>query len=401
MRKHSIIGQPAEAEAVQRVADGAQRRSPVQLAAKTCAVDVADALPPAYSVGCLDKTLKKIGLVEPLAFSSRMLCQRRVYYHKTRHSHTVFRQGPKNPQDENQETAKMLRWSRANDWAKVFVLVAIIAALLTGCQKQTDVTAKKPPAKPAKIDLDSPSDATAKPDAPEPPPIAPAGESPPTPVDQPARPTTSGNDLVPPEPVARASGQGDSGSARPPARPIEAPTAAPITSRIGDSAAMPKVVLTAPMKAECVIGVGDRMPEGPLSDAVGKSVSLESIRGKTATVVFFFGPAKTKEGRALVVSALEDLAAEVASPWGTKGVAVAAVAVGVAAEEVQALRSKVNYPILNDSTGAYFSLVAKSQLPRVYLVDGTGHVAWFDIEFSRTTRRDLARALRAIAGNSR
>ena len=294
----------------------------------------------------------------------------------------------------------MLRWSRANDWVKAFVLVAISAAFFSGCQKQTDVTAKKPPAKPVKIDLDSPSDATAKSDAPAPPPSTPAAKSPPTPVDQLARPTTSGNNSVRTEPVARANGRGDSDSVPPPARPIEAPTEAPVTSRIGDPAAMPKVVLTAPMKAECIIGVGDRMPEGPLSDALGKSVSLESIRGKTATVVFFFGPAKTKEGRALVVSALEDLATEVASPWGRKGVALAAVAVGVAADEVQALRSNVEYPILEDRTGTYFASVAKSQLPRVYLVDGTGRVVWFDIEFSRTTRRDLARALRAIAGNS-
>ena len=294
----------------------------------------------------------------------------------------------------------MLRCSRANGWVKAFVLLAISAAFLSGCQKQTDVTAKKPPAKPVTIDLDSPADATANSDTQALPPPTPGAKSPPAPIAQPARPTTSGNDSVATEPVDRATGRGDSGNAPPPARPIEAPTAAPITSRIGDPAAMPKVVLTAPMKSECVIGVGDRMPEGPLSDAAGKSVSLESFRGKTATVVFFFGPAKTNEARALVFSALDDLATEVVSPWGSKGVSVAAVGVGIAAEEVQALRSKAKFPIVEDPTGAYCALVAKSRLPRVYLLDGSGQVAWFDIEFSRTTRRDLLRALTAIAGNS-
>ncbi len=295
----------------------------------------------------------------------------------------------------------MLRRLRANKLAQALVLFGICAVLISGCQKQADVPAKKPHAKPVAIDLDAPADAAAKSDGQTPRPLAPTAKSPATPVDQPTPPASSTNDSTRPEPIARTSGQGDSGSVPPPARPIEAPTAAPITSRIGDPAAMPKVVLTAPMKAECVIGVGDRLPEGPLSDASGKSVSLESLRGKTATVVFFFGPAKTKEARALVVSALDDLTAEVATPWAGKGVTVAAVAVGVAAEEVQTLRSKVNYPVLDDPTGAYFALVAKSQLPRVYLVDGSGQVVWFDIEFSRTTRRDLSRALAAIAGHSR
>lgn len=291
----------------------------------------------------------------------------------------------------------MLRWSRANEWAKTVVFVAMGAAFIAGCQKQSDVTAKKPPAKPVAIDLDLPADATARPNSPEP---AKPARPPQAPVTTGDRPSSSNAGSTPTEPAVGTTGRGDSGSAHPPARPIEVPTSAPISSRIGDPGAMPKVVLTASMKAECVIGVGDRMPEGPLSDASGKSISLESLRGNNATVVFFFGPAKNNEGRALVVSALDDLAAEVAAPWGGKGVTVVAVAVGVAAEEVQALRPKVNYPVLDDPTSAFFALVAKSQLPRVYLVDGTGHVAWFDIEFSRTTRRDLLRALTAIAGNS-
>lgn len=281
-------------------------------------------------------------------------------------------------------------------FGKTVALAAIAAGFFVGCQKQADVTAKKPPAKPVVIDLDSPADASAKPGSA----TASSAKTPSAPAEQPARPTPPKNGSASPEPVGGTAGHGDTGAAHSPTRPIEAPTAAPITSRIGDPAAMPKVVLTAPMKAECVIGVGDRMPEGPLSDASGEAVSLESLRGKTATVIFFFGPPKTNEARTLVVSALEDLAAEVASPWSGKGVAVAAVAVGVAAEEVQSLRSKIGYPILYDSTGAYFALVAKSQLPRVYLVDSTGHVVWFDIEFSRTTRRDLLRALTAIAGKS-
>lgn len=286
----------------------------------------------------------------------------------------------------------MLRWSRANDLVKATVFVAIVAVCVVGCQRQTDVTAKKPPAKPIVVDLDSPADAA-----------APSSAKPALPSKSPSatdqRPAASPEPPSSPEPSPGTAGHAAPGGSQTPSRPIEAPTAAPITSRIGN-AAMPKVVLTAPMKADCVIGVGDRLPDGPLSDASGKSASLESLRGKNATVVFFFGPAKTNEGRALVVSALEDLAAEVASPWSGKGVAVVAVGVGVPSEEVQALRSKAKFPIVDDPAGAFFALVAKSQLPRVYLVDGTGHVVWFDIEFSRTTRRDLLRALTALAGNS-
>jgi hypothetical protein len=37
-------------------------------------------------------------------------------------------------------------------------------------------------------------------------------------------------------------------------------------------------------------------------------------------------------------------------------------------------------------------------MPRTYLLDPTGKILWFDVEYSRSTRRDLSEALDAMVG---
>jgi hypothetical protein len=38
--------------------------------------------------------------------------------------------------------------------------------------------------------------------------------------------------------------------------------------------------------------------------------------------------------------------------------------------------------------------VASEKLPRTYLLDASGKILWFDIEYSRTTRQQLLSAIR-------
>ena len=49
-----------------------------------------------------------------------------------------------------------------------------------------------------------------------------------------------------------------------------------------------------------------------------------------------------------------------------------------------------------DPQGEYFKTVAKEKLPRVYLLDASGKILWFDIDYARAMRRDLQTAIRAV-----
>jgi peroxiredoxin len=159
---------------------------------------------------------------------------------------------------------------------------------------------------------------------------------------------------------------------------------------------MPPVVLSAAYREMCVVLTGDPMPEGELADATGQTVKLDALRGERLTVVFFFENGDTPDKIALAATALEDLAVEVVEPFAAKGAKVVAINVGAGADAVGEAAAKAPFPVLSDPEGKYFAKVGSVQLPRVYVLDAAGKIMWFDLEFSRTTRRDLHRAILAM-----
>ena len=58
------------------------------------------------------------------------------------------------------------------------------------------------------------------------------------------------------------------------------------------------------------------------------------------------------------------------------------------AEEIGA-----EFPLLLDADGAGLGRVATEKLPRIYLLDPSGSILWFDIEYSESTRRELKNAI--------
>ena len=71
------------------------------------------------------------------------------------------------------------------------------------------------------------------------------------------------------------------------------------------------------------------------------------------------------------------------------------------AEEVQKITSgrDVIFPVLLDDGGKLLEQLATDKLPRTYLLDAAGKILWLDLEYSRTTRRDLLAAIRSqLAG---
>jgi len=156
---------------------------------------------------------------------------------------------------------------------------------------------------------------------------------------------------------------------------------------------VPKVLLTTAHAGMCVVKADDRMPAIKLPTTDGEVVELSGLFGETLTVVCFW-----KGDRALAQSQLADLGPDVVERFSDDGVKVVGIAVEETPESAEVLTRKMGakFPTLIDSDGQAFSQVGKVKLPRTYLLDAKGTILWFDIEYSRSTRRELNAAIRAI-----
>jgi hypothetical protein len=98
--------------------------------------------------------------------------------------------------------------------------------------------------------------------------------------------------------------------------------------------------------------------------------------------------------------AVADVAKDVAAKIKDKSVVVVGIVEAKNAQDAQADLAKfgAKFPQLLDGDGAAFAQVGTNSLPRVYVLDAQRKIAWFDIEFSEATRRELAQTLAALTG---
>ena len=155
--------------------------------------------------------------------------------------------------------------------------------------------------------------------------------------------------------------------------------------------ALPEVQLSEQGLKSCLVGVGDAFPALALGDLEGEEQTLEALRGEKLTVVVL-----AKTGDLYSEEPLGYLGPAVVQKHAGRGVKAVAVHVGGAAEEAAATVGELGaggYPHLHDPEGAALGKVATETLPRIYLLDAGGKIAWFDIEFSVSTQRDLQLAI--------
>lgn len=157
---------------------------------------------------------------------------------------------------------------------------------------------------------------------------------------------------------------------------------------------MPEISLASAQQATCLVGEGDIFPKLVLGDLSGGEQSLDELLGKKMTVVVFW-----QAGDRFALEELDDLEPLVSSRFGKLGVEVVAVSVRGSAQRNQDLITElsIKFPMLLDLKGdAWTKLASESAgiAPRTFLLDDKGQVLWFDIEYSRTTRRDLVLAIR-------
>jgi len=151
----------------------------------------------------------------------------------------------------------------------------------------------------------------------------------------------------------------------------------------------PKVVLSSSHEETCLVKVGDTMPDLALQSLTGEAVSLKELRGDGLTVVVFW--------TTRLVMAHEQfrrLAIEVVLPLRDVGVRVVAINVGDPVEQIELDPTAIDdVACVLDPDGSATATVATDILPRTYLIDSEGHILWFDIGYSRTTRRQLKNAV--------
>ena len=160
---------------------------------------------------------------------------------------------------------------------------------------------------------------------------------------------------------------------------------------------VPRVELSKSEQALCKLKVGDTMPKFDLPMLDGGNGALSDLLGKKLTVVVFW-----KGDRRMSREQLADMGPDIIAPYADKGVAVVGIAVDEPAQNAQATleTAKASFPNLVDADGKAFAQVGSQRLPRTFVLDASGKVVWFDIEYSLMTRRELKQTLQALVGDS-
>jgi peroxiredoxin len=204
---------------------------------------------------------------------------------------------------------------------------------------------------------------------------------------------------VPPvKAVPQKTDEAPAKAARKHGRRTELPPAVKVeTPKPPEPKAIPKVSLSAETQAATRVKVGDKLPGGEMPDLAGKAQAVEKLLGPKLTVLFFW----TADNRHAVTE-LEDLQADVFQPLAAKGVQVVGVNVDQdAAKARQAVeRAGAKFSVLLDPGKKYFDKLATDKPTRTYLIDASGVVRWFDVEYSRTTARDLLAGIEFILGEA-
>jgi peroxiredoxin len=185
----------------------------------------------------------------------------------------------------------------------------------------------------------------------------------------------------------------------------EAAVVRPKTKRTLSPPTMPKVSVSDEIRDNCLVKVGDALPNVKLPDRDGKVHPLADLYGKKLTIVCLWTGASPELRRA-ASPALKSLPADVAKPFRDKGVQVIGIEVtGYLVDDaeewsnIQDTAASLPFPCLEDPKGQLLSGVCKDdKMPRVFLLDSKGKILWFDVGFSPVTKLNLVRGIRVALG---
>ncbi len=152
----------------------------------------------------------------------------------------------------------------------------------------------------------------------------------------------------------------------------------------------PNVLLSSDHQSTCRVQVGDTFPDLDLMSLDGLPVTLASKLGDQLTIVIFW-----RADQPMSREQIHQVQSEFAERYRAAGVAVVAINVGNAPEEArEVLRgTEDQFTCLSDADGKAFAQVATDLLPRTYLLRSDRQIVWFDLEYSRSMRRELRNAI--------
>jgi hypothetical protein len=150
--------------------------------------------------------------------------------------------------------------------------------------------------------------------------------------------------------------------------------------------------MSAEHRQSCRVFLEDTIPSGTLRDPAGRPHALPGALGESLNVLIFWNarhPYALDQFRRIG----DDL-----GPLCQRGVRVFAIHVGPEPDNLAELCEQYGDAALclTDPQREYFEQFARGAVPRTYLGDARGKVLWLDIEYSRTTRRDLRNMLRFL-----
>jgi hypothetical protein len=162
-----------------------------------------------------------------------------------------------------------------------------------------------------------------------------------------------------------------------------------VTSAVPKVIHEPLVHLSEEHRKICLVGVNDAMPDMQLTQGT-ETVSLKDVLGETYTVVVFWSVTNP-----FAVEQFTRLESDVLEPFADAGLKAVAIHVGKPQDVYAELCSKRGEDVtcLVDADKSSFARVATRKLPRTYLLDADGKIIWFDIEYSRSTRKELLNAV--------
>ena len=162
----------------------------------------------------------------------------------------------------------------------------------------------------------------------------------------------------------------------------------------GESVSMPVVDLGSGNYAKStLLTTGDIIPSAELADLDGMHQSIDALRAASSAMVILFWDSGTPYGSFAIKSLQQQV---VNSEW--EKVQVVAINRGQPIEKVREIMSglELDFPVLLDEEGSYFSQFATETVPRMYLVSSEGKILWLDVPFRGSqTIRLLQQAIQA------
>lgn len=156
---------------------------------------------------------------------------------------------------------------------------------------------------------------------------------------------------------------------------------------------VPKVYLSPYHQQFCKLLVGESFPLVKLPSLSKGSMELKEMLGKQATVILVWKP-----DRWMAQMALADIQREIAKKYPSEEIGVIGILVSKKNPKTQQAIKQANasFPQLLDRDGQITSSLGSDAYPRVYVLGPDGKVAWFDIEYSEGTHRELLQCISAL-----